>query len=278
MSSLSCCCCFSFFRSRERQALVPLAASLLEDGGIKIAPPPDLISRESFVVQPLNGRHYLEWNGGMHQKVFSCLRILLTFASEKRQEACIIGRQTEREGFFYDVVVNPSTDLITLLANALLGGVLQSVEEQKAVTLKYRDKFHQVRVSEYTEIPVNRYSVYDSSTCVVRNQDIEVHIPTRALSQYHFVIASPIKALPDLSEELFVQMEQISQMIIKRFRSIWPRKETLMFYDSHGDKHLLLVDLPTGWFQKRKMIKYLSAPPKDPNPQATAYEIQNLFA
>lgn len=51
-----------------------------------------------------------------------------------------------------------------------------------------------------------------------------------------------------------------------------------MFYDSHGDKHLLLVDFPTGWFQKRKMTKYFSAPPRDPNPQATAYEIQNLFA
>jgi len=50
-----------------------------------------------------------------------------------------------------------------------------------------------------------------------------------------------------------------------------------MFYDSHGDKHLLLVDPPTGWFQKKKMIKYLSDPPKDPDPQATAREIQNLF-
>jgi len=51
-----------------------------------------------------------------------------------------------------------------------------------------------------------------------------------------------------------------------------------MFYDSHGDKHLLLVNLPTGWLQKRKVIKYLSSPPGDLNPQATAQEIQNLFA
>ncbi|QVL56125.1 MAG: hypothetical protein KFB95_02670 [Simkaniaceae bacterium] len=147
MSSLSCCCCFSLFRSRKRQLLVPLASSLLEDGGIKIAPPSDLISKESFVVQPVDGRLYLEWNRGTHQKVFNCVKILLTFASEKRQEVCIIGRQTEREGFFYDVVVSPVTDLITLLANAFLGGVPQSVEEQKAITLKYRDRFHQVRVS-----------------------------------------------------------------------------------------------------------------------------------
>ena len=92
------------------------------------------------------------------------------------------------------------------------------------------------------------------------------------------MIDSLIKTLPDLSEELFLQIERISQMIINRFKNIWPRKEILMFYDSHGDKHLLLFDFPTGWFQKRKMTKYFSAPPRDPNPQATAYEIQNLFA
>ena len=277
MSSISCCCCFSLPRRPERQPLIPADSTVFEADGIRIALPPDLISRESFAVQPLDRRPYRDWNEETHRKVFSCIRRLLTFTSEKRADVCIVGRQTERAGFFYDVVVNPSEDTIALLAKALLGGDPQSVEEQKERTRQYSDTLYQVRVSEYTEIPIHRSSEYDRSTYVTTYGDIEVHFPKRALSQYHFVIVSHFKELSDISEGVFLQIEHTSQRINELYRSIFPEKETIMFYDSHGDKHLVFVNIPTGCFKEKKIKKYLSEPPNDLNPQATARGIQRCL-
>jgi len=134
------------------------------------------------------------------------------------------------------------------LTNAVLGGDVRSLEEQKSLADEYREQLASEEHEEFHDVPVRRNSFYvpdKGGTLIFESDGLELHHPKRRRSPHHYVMVNPEMSLKDINDTLYIRIEQVSQRIVARFKREYPELSSVMFYNSNGDKHFIFV-------QKRK--------------------------